>query len=333
MNKNLIKIFKHNEIYIFIIIGVLALVVNSFNRNFLTFENMFDLLKSNAMEAVVALGVFVVLISGGIDVSFMAIATVSMYVAVMILKIIGGNILLAFLIAGFLGIILGGINSSLISYFKIPTLIATLATMSIFHGLLIGLLIILGKSTHIPEVPEYFSTFKDGMVFTLQNKGGNEIGLPYLVLPVIIIYVITWLILKYSTLGRNIYAIGGDIESARRAGLNIQGTQFFVYCYSGFLGGIASVLHVSLLRYVNAFSLVGKELDVIAMVVIGGAALSGGKGSVLGTFLGVLLLTIIKNSLILMGIPTLWDSVAVGFIIIISIIVTKYRTKGKELLV
>jgi len=330
MKKRIIEVFKHNEIYLFFVIVFFALVVNTFNKQFLTFGNIINLLRSNAASSVLALGFFIVLLSGGIDVSFMAITTVSMYVTVTILTIINGSsILLAFFIAGVIGIILGAINASVIAGFKISTLITTLATLNIFYGLLVGLIVLFGMSTHIAVVPEYFSTFRNSMVLTLQNDGSKEIGIPYTILIVIIIYIITWFVLKYSTLGRSLYVIGGNMESATRIGFNTRNIQFFVYCYSGFLAGIASVLHVSQLKYVNVFALVGKELGIIAMVIIGGAALAGGKGSVIGTFLGVLLLMIVNNSLILIGVPTIWNSVAIGLIVVVSVIITTYRNKDR----
>lgn len=317
------NIFRNNEIYLFIIIIIISIIINSFNKSFLTFENLFDLLMSNSIAGVMVVGFLVVLLSGGIDISFAAIATVSMYVTVTILNITGGNIFLAFILAGFIGIVLGSINAFFISYFKIPTLIVTLCTLNIFHGLLITLV----KSVHIYIVPPFFADFKNSIVFGWVNSEGNKIGLSYLALIMILIYILTWLILKYTFLGRSIYALGGNFESAKRSGLRIWKIQLFVYCYIGFLSGVSSILNVSLVRYVNAFSLVGTELEVIAAVVLGGAALVGGQGSVLGTFLGFTLLAIVKTSFILMGVPSYCNNLLLGLIIIVSITITAYKNK------
>lgn len=317
------NIIKNNEIFLFIIIIILSILINSFNKSFLTLENLFDLLKSNSITGVMAIGFLVVLLSGGIDISFAAIATVSMYVTVMILNKFGGNIFLAFILAGFIGIILGSINAFFISYFKIPTLLTTLATLNIFHGLLITL----GPSVHIYIVPQFFTDFKNSYIFGWIDSKGSKVGLSYLALVMIIIYILTWLILKYTFLGRNIYALGGNFDAAIRTGLKIWKIQLFVYCYIGFLSGIASILNVSLVRYVNVFSLVGTELEIIAAVILGGATLVGGKGSVIGTLLGVAFLVIIKTSFILMGIPSYWNNLFLGLIIIISIVITEYKNK------
>lgn len=322
------KLLKNNEIYLLIILIVLSLIIGSINKEFLTLENFFDLLKSSSIMSIMAIGFLIVLISGGIDVSFAAIATVSMYTTVTILNKFGGNIVFAFIIASLIGIILGSVNALLISYFKIPTLIATLGTMNVFHALVL----VIGKKAHIADIPETIVDFGKGMIFSFENNRGQEFGLSYLSMVMIIIFIITWAILKYTSLGRNIYALGGSFEAAKRVGISTWKVQLFIYCYMGFLSGIAGLLKVALMRYVNSFDLVGTEIDIIATVVLGGAAIFGGVGSVIGTVLGIALLTMLKSSLILVGIPSEWDYVIIGIVIIISILVMNYKERSKRLI-
>ena len=134
----------------------------------------------------------------------------------------------------------------------------------------------------------------------------------------------------YTTVGRKIYAMGGNIEAAKRAGLNILSLQFFVYCFMGFLAGLASIIQALLTQTVAPNAIMGRELDVIAAVVLGGASLAGGSGSLAGTLLGVALIAIVGNGLTLMRVSSYWQKVFVGFIIIISVSITALQRKAAQ---
>jgi simple sugar transport system permease protein len=130
--------------------------------------------------------------------------------------------------------------------------------------------------------------------------------------------IITWLLLNYTMLGRGIYALGGSREAAERAGFNVTRIQYFIYGFVGLLSGIAGMTFGSLARQANPQDIVGTELNVIAAVVLGGAQLTGGYGTVLGTVLGVILVVIANSSLILIGVPTVWQRVVIGLIILVG---------------
>jgi simple sugar transport system permease protein len=243
-----------------------------------------------------------------------------------VLRKFEGNLFLAFLIAGCIGIALGAVNAYIISSFSIPTLIVTLGTSNVFFGLLLSTV----KHTQIQAsyVPRYLPDLGKKVLFTVIGKTGLTSGFSYLTIIMIIVFIVTWALLRYTSLGRNIYAIGGSMEAARRSGISIVKTQFFIYCYSGFLAGTASMLNVALVRYVNPFNIMALLIDVIAAVVLGGARIAGGAGTVLGTLLGVIMIFFIRNSLILMKVSSYWHSVIIGLIIIISMTITVYR-KGR----
>jgi len=320
-------VFRSHEFYLFVLMICYSIIVHSISGSFLTTENMFDILKSSSIMGVMAIGAFVVMVSGGIDISFPAIATVSMYVTVRILEKFDGNLFLAFVIASAFGVMFGCVNAFLVHYFKIPTLIVTLGTSSIFHGTMLSV----AKIPHIYTVPGYFFDFSKKYVFSWVTHDGVTIGFSSMTLTMLSIAAITWLFLRYTMLGKGIYAVGGNIEAAQRAGFNIVKIHFFVYSYIGFLSGVASILYVSLVRHVHPFNLMGMLLDVIAAVVLGGASLTGGFGTVHGTLLGVGMIYFIKNSLVLMKIPSYWDPIVIGFIIIVSAGVNAYRkTLGKR---
>ncbi len=312
---------SHEFVLLAILIAYSILVNIVSGAAFFTAENIFDILKSSSIMGTMAIGVFVVMLSGGIDLSFPAIATVSMYVTVRILERLPGNLPLAFLFAAVLGAAFGCINAFLIYRFKIPTLIVTLGTVSIFHGTYLTL----ARVPHIYKVPPYFFEFSTKFIFSWTKKGGPTIGLSTLTFMMLVIALATWLLLRFTMLGKGIYAIGGNMEAAKRAGFNIMKLQFFIYCYVGLLSGLASIQYVSLMRLVHPYNLMSTQLDVIAAVVLGGASLSGGTGTVLGTLLGVWMIHVIRNSLVLMRIPSYWDPVVIGLIIVASTAINAWR--------
>ena len=316
---------SHEFVLLAILIGF-AVLVNLISKSFLTAENLFDILKSSSIMGTMAIGVFVVMLSGGIDLSFPAIATVSMYVAVRVLLLFDGNLPLAFLMASLIGAALGSINAFLIHRFKIPTMIVTLGTASIFHGAMLTL----ADVPHIYSVPAYFFEFSTKYVFSWTKSGGTTIGFSTLAFLMLVIAALTWLLLRFTMLGKGIYALGGNPEAAKRAGFNIRRIQFFIYCFVGLLSGIASIQYVCLVRHVHPFNLMGLQLDVIAAVVLGGASLAGGSGTVLGTLLGVWMIYAIRNSLVLMRIPSYWDPVVIGLIIVASTAINAYRQQLRK---
>lgn len=326
-NFSLKQFFRRTETYILIVLIVLSIVLAFANPKFLTLENIFDLLRNNSFLGILALGELVVLISGGIDVSFTAIATVSQYVmGVIISKYFIDNILVALLLPIPIGIALGAINAVIINYTKVHPVIITISNLNVFYGLLI--FITGGK--WIYKFPPSFRNFARLKLITLVNERGIEYGLSIFTGFWILIAIVTWLILKYLSIGRKIYAVGGNMEAARRVGFNIFKVQLFVYCYIGALSGIASFVQAQLSQIIQPNAIVGRELDVLAAAILGGASVFGGSGTVIGTVWGVLLIGVIKNGLILMKIPAYWHQVVLGLIIAIAAGVTAYQRKLRK---
>ena len=316
------KLLKIRELYIFLIILVISLAMSLINPYFFTILNVLDVLRSYSVMGILAVGCFVVMISGGIDVSFTAVASIASYVMGIILGRLTGNLLYAFIIVAFIGIILGLINAVLIYYTKVPTIIITIATLNLYYGLLI----FFSKGLWIQILPDYIKRLGNVYIFTLVNaKSGAISGLSIFTIILVIIIILTWVLLKYTIIGRSIYAMGGNIEAARREGLNIFKLQLFIYSYMGLLSGIAGLVHVGLNQTIAPNSIVGTELMVIAAVVIGGASLSGGSGTLLGTTLGVALLAVISNGLTLARVTPFWQNVIIGLMLIISVSITAYQ--------
>ncbi len=320
------RFLKTHEFCVFIVIIILSAAITLINPNFFTLENGLDLFKSYSFMGVLAIGILFVLISGGIDISFAATATIAEYVMAVVCLRFGGNIISALLIASGIGIALGAFNGLLISKFRIPPIIATIATMNLYYGLLI----VVTGGKWIYALPDWFRYFADIRIFTLVSKTNTPYGLSVVTLFWIVITAAAYFILRFTMLGREIYALGGDINSAERVGFPVKRLQVFVYSFMGFIAGIAGVIQALLVQTVAPNSIVGKELDVIAAVVLGGASLSGGIGTVGGTILGVVLIAIVKNGMTLVKISAVWSDVVIGVVILISVGFSSWQQKKEQ---
>lgn len=283
---------------------------------FLSIPTLTDLLRGGIVLGIFAVGVLVVLVSGGIDVSFTAVAAFAMYATTLILVSWAPDMPwpAAFLIAVAIGAALGAFNGFFIAVLGLPTLIVTLGTLAIFRGFLLTFV----GSKLISNLPGGMRDFSRLMMVRGTNVDGSFYSLPWAFAFLVGVVVVTWAILNRTMLGRSVYAIGGSMESARRIGIDVPRTQFLVYVYVGALAGLAGIIHASMARVANPFDLVGLELSVIAAVVLGGARLAGGYGTLTGTLLGVALIVLVRNSLIVVGIPSTWQSVAIGILILIG---------------
>jgi simple sugar transport system permease protein len=317
---------KRSEVYLAAFLLAFALLVHGMSGTFLTASNLLDLARTSSGFSIVALGVFIALLSGGLDVSFFAVAISGQYIALNVLIAADiDSLFLGFLISCSVGATLGFVNGFLISKFKLPTLITTLGTLSVFHGLL--LTFVGSHGINSADMPESFIRFSRANLFTFTTASGETHGLSVFVGIAAAVYLVSWLLLRYTVLGRSVLVIGGNVESAHRTGLNVRRIQLFVYTYVGFLAGMTGIISGSMLRFVAPTMLVGRELDVIAAVVLGGAKITGGKGTIIGTILGVLIFKVLETSLVLVGLSSLWHRFFVGIIILVGVSITAYQTK------
>lgn len=326
-----VSLMNRHETYLVFIIVAFSLAVTIATPSFLTAENLLGLLRSSAGTGVLALAFFIALITGGIEISFPAIAISGQYIAVNAVMAMGmDSIVLAFAISIAVGIVYGLINAFFINTFNIPTLIVTLGTFNLFHG---GLLQFVGThSVNTGPLPDAFEAFGKLRLFTFQTAGGVEYGISAYILILAAAALLTWFILQRTMLGRGIYAIGGDIEAAKRAGFNVKGIQYFVYAYVGFLSGVMGIMHVSLIRYSNPNYIVDTELlRVIAAVVLGGTSITGGRGTITGTILGVIIIVLLDKNLIMLGIPSHWTELFIGLVIVAGVTATHLRAKSRRL--
>ena len=326
MNK-IQQVLKKRETTLFIIILALVVFVSSRVPNFFTYENICNVLKSYTVVGIFSLGVLLVIISGGFDVSFSAIAQVSEYIVVwLLLKHIQGNLVIAFLLAIITGTLLGLFNGFLIDHYKMPAIIITISTQNLFYGILY----VTTKGKLLYESPSYLWPLSNVKILPAIAENGSTYGLSTVTVLWLGLSIILAFILHKTVIGKSVYLIGGNAVAAERVGINIRKTILFVYGLAGAIAGIAAIAHVSIVQTVIPNSIVGTEMAVIAAVVLGGASITGGKGSVLGTFLGVLLFAILSNSLTLLRISSYWYNVFTGAIILLSIAVNALQELAQE---
>lgn len=293
---------------------VICIYLSLATNSFLTLVNLTSLLNNSAVNLIWAVGLLVVLIAGGIDISFAVAASVVQYVAVFVFEAMGGgNWMLGFLVAGGLGIGLGFINAVLIHHFKIISIVVTIATFNAFFGLLM----FITSGRYLYNLPDWWTSRI--LIFEHQTANGTwaELTLPVAVMFAAV--AATWLLINRTTTGRQLFAFGDNPEGARRVGINIALMQFVAFGWMGMMAGIGGLMQVNIVQEVVPNALIGRELDVLAAVVLGGARLGGGRGSVLGCFLGVLLVAVTQNGLNLLGVSPFAFKMVVGAIILIAI--------------
>jgi simple sugar transport system permease protein len=172
-------------------------------------------------------------------------------------------------------------------------------------------------------LPDAFKVFGRVDILKLTRPDGSQYGLSIFIVVVAAALLVTWLILRYTLLGRGIYAMGGDREATRRAGFNTTRIQYFIYMYVGLLAGVMGIMHISLIRYGNPNYIVDTELlRVIASVVLGGAVITGGKGTLTGVMLGVTMIVVLEKNLVLLGLSSYWQQFFVGLIIVVGVAIT-----------
>ncbi|MEN5278688.1 ABC transporter permease [Brucella sp. TWI432] len=304
------------ELFTLLLVVVTCLVVIAANPDFLQMSNMVDILRASVVRGLFAMGVLVVLASGGIDVSFTAIAAFVMYALTMLVTNWFPDMPMAVILvlAAMGGACFGALNGFLVQKLNAPSLIVTIGTQYVIRSFL---LTFVGTALFM-NIPAAMDAFGKASLFTHQASNGVVSVLPATVLVLVVAAFVTWFILERTLMGRAIFAVGGNPSIAERLGINLFRVRIFVFAYAGLLAGIAGVVHVSSNRLANPFDLAGMELEIIAAVVLGGARITGGSGSVIGTLLGVFLITLVSNVLIFVGIPSTLQLAIIGIFILLA---------------
>ncbi len=310
-----------HEAWLLLVILAMGAILGLAAPGFLTLGNLFDLLETYSVQGVLAMGLFVVLVSGGIDISFAATASVAQYLAAWLAAHEHAPAFLA-LPAGLLaGVALGCVNATLIHFVRVTSIIATIATMSVYFALL--MYITGGKSIY--DLPDWWSSRVVFAQWTAANGDLVRVTLPIVVLAAA--SLLTWLLMARSNAGRQLYAMGGNPESARRIGIRIGVMHYLAYGYLGLMAAIGGLLQAHRVGESVPNALYGGELTVLSAAVLGGASLSGGSGSVGGVLLGIVLLAVLQNGLNLLGVSPYFFQVVIGLVILISTSFTVLSTR------
>ncbi len=310
VNKLDIRIIIREYSLFIVLIGLITIFSLS-TDNFLSMYNIINILKRISVTGIISLGTLFVIITGGIDVSVGALVALSSIITSTYIQSsssVFGLILILILTFGIIGLLIG----TIIAKGKVPPIITTLAFMSIIRG---GMMIYTDGFT-IENAPNKF----------LEVIGRGKIGpIPVIVIVMIVAYVISGIVLKRTRFGRYIYAIGGNEEICRYAGINVNFIKIGVYLFAAGMSVLAGLVMCARLKVGQPTAAMGIELDCIAAVVLGGASLSGGKGTVLKTFLGVLILGLLINGLNYLNVVTYWQYVLQGVVILASTLIYSRR--------
>jgi ribose/xylose/arabinose/galactoside ABC-type transport system permease subunit len=309
---NRVRIAEGN---LLVIVIVLMVLLSFASKNFFTTNNLRNLARQTSVNGIIALGMTFVIISGGIDLSVGAVVGVA---SIVVSKLLVANvgIPLALLLSIVVCISLGIINGLIIHYGKVPPFIATLGMMQAARGIVM----LLSNARMIAGLPKGFTSFAQKVI----------LGLPSLFFVWLLVIVVTYVLTTKTIFGRNIFAYGSNIEAARLSGINTARVTVSVYAMSGLLSGLAGVLMTS--RLGNGIPTAGQgyEMDAIASAVVGGASLSGGSGTILGTVLGALLISLIQNGGNLLGINAFILQIIVGILIVASVWIDQKRKSVKQ---
>jgi ribose transport system permease protein len=294
---------------------ILLCVIFTFTTNvFFSIRNALNVLDQVTVLGILAVGMTLVIVIGGIDLSVGSILAFAMMVMGWLKDSFNVPLPLAILIALLCGAVCGLINGLLVTKARLPAFIATLAMMSIGRGLAN----IVTDGRQVVGFPDWFTSLS-----TVRHFGFLSITVALF----LILVAITWIFLRYRSAGRSLYAIGGSAEVARLAGIKVQALTIWVYIAAGTLAGIAGIAQASRLDSSEPSAGLGYELDTIAAVVIGGASLSGGIGGIGGTIVGVLIIGVLHNGLNLIGVSPFIQQVIIGAVIAVAVMADTLRRK------
>lgn len=287
---------------------VLCIVISIIAPRFFTIANIRNVLTQVSVNAVIAIGMSFVILTGGIDLSVGSILAISGAVAASII-VATGNVFLGVVTVLVMGMGIGFINGMLVAKGKIQAFIVTLATMTIFRGVTY----VFTNGTPISGLGQGFSVIGNKMIA----------GIPIPIMIMVVIFGIGYYFLTQTRYGRYIYALGGNEDSARLTGINTTKVKTMAYIISGFTAALSGVIITSRIGSASPNAGVGFELDAIAAIVLGGTSLAGGEGSVVGTIIGALIIGVLNNGLNLMNVSPFYQAIVKGLVILLAVMVEK----------
>lgn len=316
MNENkkkpMARFWKMQESGVLIATIVFIVVVICINPAFISKSNIFNVLRSSGFTLITALGMTLVFISGGLDISVGSTLALGSTVSALAAK--GGlPVPIAVLLGCLAGLAVGMFNGLTIVKMQIPPLIVTLGTM--YAGR--GIVYILTKGVAVYPLPKSFQALEQT----------TFLEVPMIVVISFILAIVFHVLLAKTTFGRSVYAVGGNIESARLSGIRIQSTSIATYAITGVCAAFTGVMMAARLGSGQASTGEGFEMTVIAAVIIGGTSANGGSGTILGTAIGAIFMNVLENSMTLMKVSVYWQKVVIGMILIGAVVLDQYKRR------
>jgi ribose transport system permease protein len=290
----------------------MVVVATMVNQAFISPFNLVNVMRQMALFGIVSIGMTMVILTAGIDLSVGSIVAVAAVICAGLLDS-GAPIPLVVLTGLAVGAFCGAINGAGVTLGKIPPFIMTLGMMVVARGS--AMTISGGHPVHFREAAASFSWLGQGIMF----------GIPVPVWVFALVAFVAWFVLRYTGFGRNLYAVGSNPEAARLSGINVRLTIFLVYVISGFLAGLTALIFISRLTVGEPVVATGLELEAIAITVIGGTSLFGGEGTIIGTILGAAIITVLANMLNLFGVSPFTQQIVKGVIIVAAVLFEMHR--------
>jgi ribose transport system permease protein len=304
------KVFETPYINQLLALVLLCIALSLLSERFLTFSNFLNIFKQSSVLAILAIGMTFVILTGGIDLSVGSILALGGVVTASLLTE-GHNIVVAVVAGLLIGLVFGLTNGFFVSFFDLPPFIVTLATMAMARGVTL----VYTSGYPISTLPETFNYL--GM--------GKIAGFPFIILLTLITFVLFYFLLTKTSFGKYTYAIGDNKNAAILSGINVNLMLLLVYSIGGLLSGFSGILLASRLGSAQPTAGFGYELDAIACVVLGGTNLFGGRGSLIGTMIGVLIIGVITNGLNLLGVSSFIQQIIKGVILLLAILFSKRK--------
>lgn len=329
------NIVKTNQFILFALFVIVWFIFQLINPNIFSMANIFSLTRASIIPAVFSLALMLIMVMGSFDISFAMIGAFAAYCSNLILTESGlmeVPLIVPFLISVAIAVALQLCNWFFIDKLSLQPFITTLAMQSMLKGAILAFI----STSFIYTLPDKLRELSVHYLARAALPDGTESVLHVSVIFVVLLYVFFHLLLRYTSFGRKMYAIGADVVAARRAGINVSRIRFITFALAGVICGIGGILHDALVRssVPTPLDLVGQELTFIAAVILGCGTSKQARGSVVGTFIAVLFLRFVTTNLIMLGIPSYWQKIVIGIIIFIGLIaqIAKRRkyVQGKE---
>ena len=302
--KNIWNKYKR-EFVVLIATLAMCVVFTILNKNFVQYNNLITVLQQMVLNGVLAVGMMFTIITGGIDLSVGCTYAITGIVVASCTVNYGMNPFLAIVVGILIGAVLGAFNGFLINKLKLQPFIATLGTMSLYRGMAY----VVTGGVPVTNVPDSYRNIFNGEMFG---------GIRYYIIVMIVVFVIAHVILSKMKSGDYLYAVGGNEEAAKLSGVNVIKTKYIAYIFCGICAAIAGMIMLASLGSAEATAGQAYETNAIAAAAIGGTRMAGGKGTALGTFIGALMLSVLKVGMVVINVDSFWQFVVTGIIIIVA---------------